>query len=329
MSRKFKVTVSPHIRSRSRTSRIMFDVCVALLPSLLAGIYFFGFRSLFITVICIASCVISEFLFEILAKRPVTTNDLSAMVTGMLLGLTLPVTVPWWICVIGSVCAIVLVKQLFGGIGDNFLNPALTARAVLLASWPSRLSGAAYVNPSPLFLKQVDMVTTATPLTVLNQSASGDVSIIDMLLGNIPGSIGEVCKVAIILGFVYLLARKVISWHIPVIVTASAAIFSFLFSWIITKNCDFTVLLTSVLSGGLLFGAVFMATDYTTTPMTVKGRVIFALGTGLLIAVIRYFGSYPEGVTYAILFMNIVTPLIDRYVKPRVYGAVKEARKNA
>ena len=250
-------------------------------------------------------------------------------VTGMLLGLILPVTVPWWICVIGSVCAIVLVKQLFGGIGDNFLNPALTARAVLLASWPSKLSGAAFVNPSPLFLKPVDMVTTATPLAALKAGGAGDVSIMDMLLGNIPGSIGEVCKIAIILGFVYLLIKKVISWHIPVIVTAVTAVCSFAFSWIITGNCDFTVLLTSVLSGGVLFGAVFMATDYTTTPMTLKGRVIFAIGTGILIAVIRYFGSYPEGVTYAILFMNIATPLIDKYVKPRVYGSAKEARKNA
>ena len=307
----------------------MFDVCVALIPALLAGIYFFGFRSLFIVIICVISCVISEFLFELLAKRPITTNDLSAMVTGMLLGLTLPVTVPWWICVIGSVFAIVLVKQLFGGIGDNFLNPALTARAVLLASWPARLSGSAFVNPSPLFLKPVDMVTTATPLSALEEGGLDGVSILDMLLGNIAGSIGEVCKVAIILGFVYLLIRKVITWHIPVIVTAATALFSFLFNWIITKDCDFTVLLTSVLTGGVLFGAVFMATDYTTTPMTLKGRVIFALGTGLLIAVIRYFGGYPEGVTYAILFMNIVTPLIDKYIKPKVYGAVKEVKKHA
>lgn len=320
MSQKFKVTVSPHIRSHDRTSRIMLDVCIALLPTLLAGIYFFGFRSLFITLICVISCVISEFLFELIAKRPITTNDLSAMVTGMLLALTLPVTVPWWVCVIGSAFAIVIAKQLFGGIGDNFLNPALAARAVLLASWPARLSGAAFVNPSPLFAP-VDMVTSATPL------AGGEASILDMLLGNIGGSIGEVCKIAILLGFIYLLIRKVISWHIPVIATAATAVFSFLFSWIITKNCDFMVLLTSVLTGGILFGAVFMATDYTTTPITVKGRVIFAVGVGLLIAVIRYFGSYPEGVTYAILFMNIATPLIDRFVKPKVYGAVKEVKK--
>lgn len=313
MNAKFKVSTAPHIRTAHTTSRIMLDVLIALIPTLLAGIYIFGLRSLLVVAVCVISCVASEFVFELIAKRPITVYDFSAAVTGLLLGLSLPVTAPWWMCVIGSIVAIMLVKQVFGGIGDNFLNPALTARAVLLASWPARMSAAAYVAPS--YFGSIDAKTAATPL------AGSGASLIDLLLGDVPGSIGEVCKIAILIGFAYLLIRRVISWHVPIMIMLSASLLCWVF-----QGGGISTPLTALLSGGLMFAAVFMATDYTTSPMTAAGQVIFALGIGVLTAVIRSFGSYPEGVTYAILFMNLVTPLIDKYVKPRIYG---EVRKNA
>lgn len=314
----FNVSTAPHVRTNETTTSIMRHVLIALAPALLAGTYFFGFRSLIIAAICVASCVLFEFLYEKLMKRPVTIGDLSAAVTGLLLALTLPVTAPWWMCVIGSAVAILLAKQLFGGIGDNFLNPALTARAVLLASWPVRMSGAAFVNPS--ILGRVDAVSTATPLAYGAKLAEGT-SMLDLFLGRIPGMIGEVCKIAILLGFVYLLVTHVISWHVPVIIVLSTGLFTWLFS-----GGGIETPLIAMLQGGILFGAVFMATDYSTCPMTAMGQVIFALGIGLLTAVIRCFAGYPEGVTYAILFMNIVTPLLDKYIKPGIYGDMKEKK---
>ncbi len=313
---KFRISTAPHIRTGDTTHSIMRDVLIALCPALAAGVYFFGIRALLVTAICVASSVLAEYLFQLVAKRKTTVSDLSAAVTGMLLGLSLPVTAPWWMCVIGSVVAIVLVKQLFGGIGDNFLNPALAARAVLLASWPTRMSAAAYVNPN--YFGSVDAVTTATPL------AGGGATLMQLLLGDIPGSIGEICKAAIVLGFIYLLCRHVISWHVPVIIMVSAS----LLTWAFTGG-GFETPVRALLSGGLMFAAVFMATDYTTSPMTAASQIIYALGIGLLIAVIRCFAGYPEGVTYAILFMNIVTPLIDKYIKPRIYGEAAEVKKNA
>ncbi|MBR4434701.1 MAG: RnfABCDGE type electron transport complex subunit D [Clostridia bacterium] len=307
------VSTAPHVRTNDSTTSIMRNVLIALVPALLAGVYFFGFRSLIVVGVCVVSSVLFEYLFELILKRPVTIGDLSAAVTGMLLGLTLPVTAPWWMCVIGSGVAILLAKQLFGGIGDNFLNPALTARAVLLASWPVRMSGAAFVNPN--LLGSVDSVSTATPLAYGAKLQAGGASILDLFLGNIPGTIGEVCKAAILLGFVYLLITHVISWHVPVIIVVTTGLCTWLFS-----GGGIETPLVAVLQGGILFGAVFMATDYSTCPMTALGQVIFAAGIGILTAVIRCFAGYPEGVTYAILFMNIVTPLLDKYIKPRIYG---------
>ena len=311
----YSVSTAPHIRSKESTSSIMRNVLIALVPSLIAGVYFFGFRSLLVVAICVASCVLFEFLFELVMKRPITVKDLSAAVTGMLLGLTMPVTAPWWMCVIGSAVAILLVKQAFGGIGDNFLNPALTARAVLLASWPSRMSGAAFVSPS--YLGSVDAVSAATPL-----AAPADYSILDLLIGRVPGTIGEVCKIAILLGFAYLLITRVISWGVPVIIVVTTGVFGWIFN-----GGGITTPVFHMLSGGILFGAVFMATDYSTCPMTALGQIIFAFGIGLLTAVIRKFAGYPEGVTYAILFMNIVTPLLDKYIRPRIYGEPKKEKK--
>ena len=298
----YTVTPAPHIRNKLSTTGVMATVIAALMPVTAAAIWLFGWQAVRVLAISIASCVAFELLSQLIAKRKISINDLSAAVTGLILGLNLPATAPWWMILVGSAVAIVLVKQLFGGIGCNFLNPALAARAVLLASWPARMT--AFSSPIG-----VDAVSTATPL-----ADAGAYSTIDLIIGRIPGSLGEVCKVAILLGLVYLLITGVVSWHVPV-----AFIGSFmLFAWIFGLDP-----IHAVLSGGLLFGAVFMATDYVTNPMTRVGQLIFGLGCGLLAAVIRRFGSYPEGATYAILLMNIVTPLIDRAVKPRVYGEVK------
>lgn len=301
------ISTAPHIRCKDSVKTIMRDVLIALLPTTAAGIYLFGLNSALIVAVSVASAVLAEFVWQKLAKRPVRVKDLSAAVTGLIFALNLPPTAPWWMAMIGSAFAIIVVKQLFGGIGDNFLNPALAARALLLASWPARMTQ--FVAPT--YFSGADAVSSATVLSESGLQAR----YIDMFLGRIPGTIGEVCKVAILIGFAYLLIRRVISWQVPVIILAVIA----LLSWIFGSDP-----LTAILSGGVMFGAVFMATDYTTSPMTAKGQIIFAVGIGVIIVLIRKFGSYPEGVTYAILFMNIVAPLIDKYVAPRLYGEVKK-----
>ncbi len=301
------ISTAPHIRCKDSVKTIMRDVLIALMPTTAAGIYLFGLNSALIVAVSVASAVFAEFVWQKLAKRPVRVKDLSAAVTGLIFALNLPPTAPWWMAMIGSAFAIIVVKQLFGGIGDNFLNPALAARALLLASWPARMTQ--FVAPT--YFSGADAVSSATVLSESGLQAR----YIDMFLGRIPGTIGEVCKVAILIGFAYLLIRRVISWQVPVIILAVVA----LLSWIFGSDP-----LTAILSGGVMFGAVFMATDYTTSPMTAKGQIIFAVGIGVIIVLIRKFGSYPEGVTYAILFMNIVAPLIDKYVAPRLYGEVKK-----
>lgn len=300
-----RLSTAPHIRSKDSTQALMLDVIIALTPTALAGVYLFGFRAAMVLAVSMVSAVLAEFLWQKIAKQTVRINDLSALVTGLILGLNLPSTAPWWIAVVGSAFAIIIVKQLFGGIGDNFMNPAMAARAVLLASWPARMT--AYVLPT--YFTMADGVSSATLL-------SGEVTTtpLQMYLGVIPGTIGEVCKAAILLGFLYMLLRKTISWRIPVVMLAATA----LFSWFFGSDP-----LAALLSGGVMFGAVFMATDYTTSPMTATGQIIYAFGAGVIVAVIRAFGAYPEGVTYAILLMNIATPLIDRSLKTRVYGEVK------
>lgn len=307
-----KISTSPHIWTSDSTRKIMLDVIIALLPTTIVGVYLFGFDAALVLLLSTASCILTEFVCQKIMKRDVTINDLSAAVTGLLLGLNLPSSLIkegyWWLPIIGGVVAIVLAKQIFGGLGDNFLNPALTARAVLLTSWPVAMT--TYYT--------IDGVTSATVLSEAGFNATP----LQMLMGTIPGTIGEVSKIAILVGFAYLLIRKVISWHIPVIFVATTA----LLTWVIGNGTGAFSgdMLTTVLSGGLLLGAVFMATDYTTSPMTKKGNIIFAIGCGLLTAVIRRFGSYPEGVSYSILIMNIITPLIDKYVQPKLYGEVKK-----
>ena len=319
--KRFAVSAAPHIFSKDSTTVLMMDVIAALMPTVVAGIWLFGWNAARVIIICVVSCVGFEFLSEVLFHRPITINDLSAVVTGIILAMNVPSTAPWWMLVVGSAVAILLVKQLFGGIGDNFVNPAITARAVMLASWPALMSASAYVTP-------FDAVSSATPLSIFQQLADAGTnavssatvnglvppSTLDMFVGRIPGCIGEVSKIAILLGLAFLLIRKTITWHIPVTMIASFMLFTWLFGG---------DPLQGVLIGSVLFGAVFMATDYVTSPMTHKGQMIFAAGAGLLIALIRAFGGYPEGTTYAILIMNILTPLIDRVTRGRIYGEVK------
>ena len=308
---KLYLSTAPHIRSGANTQVLMRDVLIALLPTTAAGIYYFGLSAAMVIAVSILSCVLFEYLWQRITKQPIRIYDLSAAVTGLILGLNLPSTAAWWMPVVGALFAIVITKQLFGGIGDNFLNPALLARAVLLASWPARMTGAtAYALPT--CWSGADAVTSAPPL------AGYEASTMDLFLGNIPGSIGEVCKAAILLGLIYLLVRRVISWRIPVTFLAVFAALSAL----VGQN-----VLNELLMGGVLFGAVFMATDYTTSPMNPRGQFIYAALCGVLVCVIRNFGAYPEGVTYAILIGNIVTPLIDKYDKPRLYGRLKKQKK--
>ena len=290
----------------------MRDVLIALCPAVAASLYFYGFKALWILLVSTACAVLSEYVWQRLMKKPIRLNDFSAAVTGLLIGLNMPATVPVWVPAIGSVFAIIIVKQLFGGIGHNFLNPALAARAVLLTSWPSYMTKALVPERTltfGLFESSVDAITSATPLV----APVADIR--NLLMGNIAGAIGETCKIAILLGLVYLLIRGVIRWQIPVCMLGTVA----LMSWILGKDP-----LTAVLSGGVLFGAVFMATDYVTTPMLKVGQAIFGVGAGILVVLIRNYGNYPEGVTYAILIMNIVTPLLDRSLKRKVYGEVKQ-----
>ena len=304
-----RLSTAPHVHSPVNTRRLMLYVVIALLPTAAAGVYAFGIPALTVLLISMASAVAAEFLWQKIARQPVRVGDFSALVTGLILGLNLPATAPWWMAMLGSFFAILLVKQLFGGLGDNFLNPALAARAVLLASWPVHMTH--YVTPT-FFEAGVDAVATATPLVLKNSSLT------ELFWGSVPGCIGEVSKAAILLGFLFLLATGTISWRIPVVMTGSV----FLFSWLFGADP-----VMAILSGGVLFGAVFMATDYVTSPMTPWGQIIYAFGIGLIVAVIRTFGSYPEGVTYGILLMNIATPLIDRFLPRKIYGYQKEAKK--
>lgn len=303
----FTVSTAPHAHHQDSTQRIMLDVLIALMPTALAGVFLFGWNAARVIILSVVFCVGLEFLWQKLNHKPVRIADLSAAVTGVIFALNLPSTAPWWMILIGCAVAILLVKSLFGGIGCNFVNPALAARAVLLSSWAGNMSGTAYMQP-------FDAVTGATFL------AGKDYAMIDLFLGRTPGAIGEVCKIAILIGFLYLVIRGTIKPLIPVLMVASFMLFGKLFGLDVLKG---------VFAGGLLFGAVFMATDYVTSPMTLPGIVIYAVGAGLIVALIRAFGGYPEGVTYAILVMNLVTPLLDRGFAPRVYGTVKQKKEEA
>ncbi len=323
--KKFIVTESPHIRSGNTTSGIMFDVLIALLPCLIAGVIIFGYRAALLAILCVASSVFFEWAWCKIVKKPSSIGDFSAAVTGLLLALNLPVTLPFWMAVIGSLFAIIVVKQFFGGIGHNFMNPALAARAFLLTSWAQNMTTWVAPFSKVSLFNNADVVSSATPLALLN-SPEALPTYTQLFLGEIAGCIGEVSSLAILLGAAYLIWKKVINLRIPVAFLATVAVLSFIFGGETLFSGD---ALYHILSGGLLLGAFFMATDYTTTPYTPNGQILFGIGCGVLTTVIRLWGGYPEGVSYSILLMNVATPLIDRYTPPKRFGVKKEAVKNA
>lgn len=317
---KFLVTEAPHVRARDGVRDIMLDVIIALMPALIAGTVVFGYRVAAVAAVCVASCVFFEWLWCRLVKKPSSISDLSAAVTGLLLALNMPVTIPLWMPIIGSLFAIVIVKQFFGGIGHNFMNPALAARAFMLTSWAQAMTNwtVPFAKLSIGGKAAADAVSSATPLALLKSgSYEGMPTYLNLFLGNAAGCIGEVSALAILIGAAYLLYRCVIKLRVPLCFILTV----FVITWIFGKNGWFTGdALRHILSGGVLLGAFFMATDYTTTPYTPKGQIIFGIGCGIITAVIRLWGAYPEGVSYSILLMNAATPLIDRYTAPKRFG---------
>ena len=312
---KVKVTSSPHIRSDETTKQIMLDVVIALMPALAVSVFVFGWRSLVITCFSVCCCIFFEWFYGILAKRPNTTGDMSCVVTGVLLAFNMPVTAPLWLVLVGAGFAIVIVKMLFGGIGKNFMNPARAARAFLF-SWPVIMTTWVKTRTVlPLFATPVDVVTSATPLAALKQGLMPDASLADMALGMVSGCLGETSALALIAGGLYLIYRRVITPHIPLAYLGTVAVLTFVFPRGGLDPLDF--MLAHLLSGGLMLGAIFMATDYTTSPLTKKGKIIFGIGCGCLTVFIRYFGSYAEGVSYSILIMNAFVPLIERFTIPK------------
>lgn len=308
------VSPSPHDENYLKTSNIMLNVCIALVPALIAACVFFGFRALLLTAVCVGCCVLFEFLCRKIMKRDNTISDLSAVVTGIILALNLPVTLPLWMATIGSFVAIVIVKQLFGGLGQNFANPAITARIVLMVSFPTAMTH--WVVPFFWRETAADAVTSATPLA-LSEGAELP-SYLDLFLGNVGGCMGETCALALLLGGLYLAARKIISLAAPVSFIGVLALLSFI------SGED---PLYQILAGGVFLGAFFMATDYATTPISTKGKIVFGIGCGIITFVIRRFGSFPEGVSFSILLMNVLTPYIEQLTRTKVFGA-KEAEKN-
>lgn len=312
------IASSPHIRSSESVQSVMRDVLIALAPAAIASIYFFRTGAIINIISSIVGAVLAEYLMQKILKKSITINDLSAVVTGLLLAFNVPASAPWWMTFVGGFFAIAVAKQLFGGLGMNFMNPALVARALLLASWPVQMT--AWTLP---ITKSVDIVSTSTPLAFIKQSDVVErTGIMDMFLGNIPGSLGETSALLLILGGIYLIYRGVITYVIPAVYILTVAILAYAFS-----GFDSSMIMYNVFGGGLMLGAFFMATDYATSPLTVKGQIIYAFGCGLLTSVIRYFGGYPEGVSYSILLMNVCTPLIERQVRPRVFGEVKKNEK--
>ena len=306
----YHVSSSPHVRSNVTTRKIMTDVAIAMLPATAFGIYRFGLHALLTVVLTVAAAVISEYLYEYLMKRPITISDGSAVVTGMILALNMPPQIPYWIPMLGSVFAIVVVKQLYGGLGQNFMNPALAARCFLLISFSKAMT-----DFSASFPAGADAVSGATPLAVLK--AGGEASLSDLFFGNIPGTIGEISVLMLLIGAAYLLIRGVISIRIPAVYILTVAVFMGLFGG---RGFDLYYIACEVCAGGLIFGAFFMATDYVTTPITPLGQIIFAVAIGLLTGVFRVFGASAEGVSYAIIIGNIIAPLIERATVPTPFG---------
>jgi electron transport complex protein RnfD len=317
---KLKVSSSPHINDKDTASGIMRDVIIALIPATIAGTVIFGFYSLIVIAVCVGSCLLSEYFYNYFLKKPQTIKDLSAVVTGILLGLNLPPLVPLYVPVIGSVFAIIIVKMLFGGIGKNFANPAITARIFLILSFGTLMTH--FISPvdySQGFFKgffgkfsMTDAVASSTPLT------DGDFNLLDLFIGTTEGCIGETSAVALLIGGIYLCVRRVIDFRLPLVIFAVMAAFSFIFSG------DIASVLPSLLSGGLILGAIFMATDYATSPNTVRGLMIYGLFIGIVNSILREFSPMAEGMSYAILLGNIVTPIIDKYIYPKKFGEIRQ-----
>ena len=311
MQKNFAVSSSPHLRDHVSTRRIMQEVCLALAPAGIAGIILFGSQAAVLIAASVISAVLAEYFYQKLTHQKVTVGDWSAVVTGLLLAYNLPANAPVWLAVVGAVIAIVLVKQIFGGIGSNFMNPALAARAILFVSWATQMT----TYPATRFM--LDGVSTATPLNSLGTGSVAGVNLMDLFLGNIPGVLGETCKLALLLGGVYLILRRIVDWKIPVTFIATVFV-----CYLIKDGAEMA--LYQILSGGLFLGAFFMATDYATSPVTNPGRVIMGIGCGIFLFVIRAYASYPEGCSFAILLMNVATPLIDKYTMPKPFGEVKQ-----
>lgn len=308
MSKLLNVSASPHVRSKETTQSIMADVCIAMLPAAAFGVFQFGFHALLVLIVTVAACVLSEYVFQKMLKLPLTVSDLSAAVTGMILALNMPANIPVWIPALGGIFAIIVVKQLYGGIGQNFMNPALAGRCFLLISFAGKMSDFA-----------MDGWSGATPLAQLKAGEAVDVTA--MFIGKIPGTIGEVSVIALLVGGIYLAVKKVISLRIPVTYILTVAVFAFLFG-----KQDMNYVLAHICGGGLVFGAFFMATDYVTSPITPKGQIVFGVLLGILTGLFRIFGGSAEGVSYAIIISNLLVPLIERFTLPTAFG--KEGKKS-
>ena len=327
MAKKLTVSPSPHVRSSETTTGIMLDVIIALVPALIMSVVYFGARALALAATTVGTAVLAEYVSRKVMKRNGTLGDLSAVVTGLILALNLPSTLPLWIGAIGSIIAIVVVKQMFGGIGQNFVNPAMTARIILMVSFPTAM--AKWVAPFAVRWSVADAVTTATPMASLAAAKGGDLSLTgelptltQMLIGYHGGSMGEVCSLALLAGAMYLLLRRVISPAIPFSFIGTVAV-----CMLIAGKGNIQFVLYELLGGGLLLGAFFMATDYVTSPINLKGRIVFGIGCGLITSVIRLFGSLPEGVSFSIILMNILVPHIERLTTSKPFGFVKEKKE--
>jgi len=306
------VSGSPHIHKQESVCRIMWTVVLSTIPAGIAGVIIFGLDALWVTLVAVIAAVLTEAVFEILSKKKITVMDGSAVITGILLAYNLPSNVPLWLPIVGAVFSIAIGKQVFGGLGQNIFNPALVGRVFLMASWPKYMT--TFIKPF-----SYDAITSATPLAALKEGKILEhISYLDLFLGKRGGCIGEVCILALLIGAAILLYKGYISWHIPATYIFTTAIFTYIFGARQLFHGDW---LFHILSGGLILGAFFMATDYVATPLTAKGQIIFGTGCGLLTAVIRLWGGYPEGASYAILMMNAATPFIDRYTKNRIYGS--------
>ena len=313
MEERLFVSSSPHIRDENTIQKVMLDVIIALLPATLGALYYFRINGAKIIFLSVFTAVVSEAVFQKIRKQPITINDSSAVVTGLLLAFNMPASAPWWLPVLGAIIAIVVVKQFFGGLGHNFMNPALAARIILMVSYTGHMTN--WVTPGP------DAVSTATPLSFVKGLAEvpeGAPKLFDMFIGNIGGCLGETSAILLILGGIYLIYRGVISIQVPAIYIATVAVITLIFG-----RFDVYFMLYHLLAGGLMLGAIFMATDYASSPVTPKGRIIFAFGCGVLTSIFRLYGGYSEGVGFSILLMNIAAPLIEKYTSPKVFGEVR------